>query len=479
MTIEALTIISPRPNPVMYTSLQTIAASGGVYSPDIDKVQVKNRNTTQGNIAATLTHITGNEYEWTATGINVASIGLNTIDITAYDSGGESLLATFQIFVDYTAPTVASHIPANNITNVATNQAIQVTFSELMSLNDIFASLAISPEIEGAVWIQGATAKVFSLNYSGYLAPYTQYTITVSTLAKDTLANVDAENVYIQAGNSLAAPKTIVFTTGAGIGANDPTRRGFSPPEEILEKEGSVDNIELVAKGTHKTINPSVYDEWLNFQYLVRYKPFEGIEENLGLQNTGYYKAINPPGILNPFRYKPFDGFVEQLSLTDTGLGIKINDIIYNEHVTTTYAVLDRDKAYEGIIMGLADLETFDHIPLVLSYQLDNKVDGSTIAQLDSRFLSMTWDNPRDKEGARLYYRIELSKHPSFYRTITFDSTHNSEAFWTSNNDDFVPMTSFGAPSGIGQTRFTCPTVLQGGIWYVRLTVGNKKRSRA
>lgn len=480
MSIEALTIVTPRPNPVMYTSLAAIEAAGGVYSPNLLKVEIRNRNTSQGVLVAQANHITGNEYAWDITGLQVASIGLNTIDVVAYATDDTSLSTNFQIYVDYTAPSIISHLPAHNSTNVATNQLIQITFNELMSPSHVINAITVEPPITDATWQQGTTTAIYNLAYVGYLEPFTTYTITVANGAKDALAAYSTEDVYVQAGTGLATPKIINFTTGAGIGPRDPTRRGLVPAEEILYVAGQDAAFINHIDGYTQALNSNIFNDWLNTAYTFRSKKVQGnLPEAIAVAHTimpGYGEAPNPPGILNPFRYKKFNGqaiTTDYLIDLNNGHGEALNDYVFYGYLSTQHS--HRYKPFMGKIMDMASMETMNYIPIVLTYQFENKVPGQTLPTLETPHLSLIWDNPRDKDDARVHYQVELSQYPSFYRTIAFDTTHNAEVFWVSSNDDFVPMTSFGAPSGTGQTRFMCPAALQHGIWYVRLTVGNKR----
>lgn len=481
MSIEALTVITPRPLPVMYTSLQAISASGGVYSPNLNKVELKNRNTSQGVITATISHISGNEYEWSAIGVNVASIGLNTIDVTAYDLGGSSVISTFQIYVDYTAPNFSSSTPSQGTTNRATNTPIQVQFNTMMSPSHVIAATSISPDVPGSSWQQGASPDIYTLSYNGYLQPYTSYTITITAEAKDAIAATPVDNIYVQAGNGLPNVVNITFTTGAGVGANDPTRRGFNPPEVILEFPGKVDNL-LLGEGEDTAINPyQARDGWLTTQYTLRNNLFNGATKVMPeLAGIGKEVRINPPGILNPFRYKQFigdSGYYKTPELQATGGGGRINDNNKLEYLTTDYIV--RNKEFNGIVYNISNAGKFTYIPILLSYEFENKASGGIVTKLQTRQVSMMWDNPVSRDLRYLNYRVEIARHPSFFKTIVFDSTTHLDLFSVaSNGEEFGTITQYGALAGQGQTKFTCPVALEPGIWYVRLRVGGKKEEQ-
>lgn len=477
MSIEALTIISPRPIPVMYTSLQAIAASGGVYSPNLSRVELRNRNTNQGVVAATTTHISGNEYEWTAVDINVASIGLNTIDVTAYDLDNGSITETFQIYTDYTAPSFNSSVPNDYGSNVATNTPISVKFDSQMSPLHTISAISIVPTIEGATWQQGASSDLYVLNYSGFLQPYTTYTISISANAKDAIAGIPVDNIYIQAGNNLVQSRTINFTTGAGVGANDPTRRGLNPPQNILEETGKIFNLLDSLSSSNPNINPYAMDTgWASSDYTFRFQENTGQVAPEFRTKTGFGSAINPPRLLNPFRYKPFTGDKRNMPeyKLDGGSAIVLNDIAALSFLSTQYA--NRHKGFTGVVYNVSEASKLKYIPILLSYDFEDKISGGIVTKLPTRMFSMVWDNPNSRDIHRLHYRIEIARQPSFFKYLVFDSNIHAKTFLVSEDGiTFDGITEHGARAGQGQTKFVCPVELEAGIWYVRLRVGGKR----
>lgn len=468
MAIESLTIIEPRPAPIQYTSLNKVNMAGGVYSPNLSYISVSNNDYTQTPVTAAITSLGGNEYSWAATNILVASKGLNTLVVTAYDSEGGFVIQTCQIYVDYAAPTISKVYPGNNAVNVATNQVIQITFNELLSDNALTAC-SILPDLSG-VWEFGATKNIIVYNYGGYLPAYTAFTITVSTDLQDASADIAVEDIYGMAGNNLASTATFSFTTGSGIGANDPTRRGFQPSEEILEVRGATYDL-IDVNSDSFGINPSVFDGYLSSQYSFSGGVYSGgvLESEICNSET---LAINPPQLIKTFRYKPFAGeIIAPQEHYDSKGGI-VNSFVMQGFQSNLLSF--KKRPYQGIIFDFANLSSVNYIPIVLSYGFDNEASGGAIHKLSSRILSITWDNPRDKEDARLHYQIELSRSPSFFKSIAFNSLANTEVFLTADDDvSFIAMTAYGAPAGRGKTRFSCPTELDEGVWYVRLRVGN------
>ncbi len=121
--------------------------------------------------------------------------GGSTIDT---NGGGNS--------ADTTAPQVRSTTPASNAEGVATNAAVNITFSEAMDPATLTATSVTltgpGGNVPGAVTSSGVTA---TLTPSVALLPSSVYTVVVTTAAKDL------------AGNSLATEHRVTFTTGTPV----------------------------------------------------------------------------------------------------------------------------------------------------------------------------------------------------------------------------------------------------------------------
>ena len=142
-----------------------------------------------------------------------------TITTGAMDTGGNALASNFVwrfttgAAADTTAPTVILTAPDNAATGVATNSAVNATFSEAMDpltiLNTTFrVTRPDNTVVSGAVTPSGVNA-VFTP--SGNLAANTTYTATITTGAKDL------------AGLALASNHVWSFTTGATADTTKPT----------------------------------------------------------------------------------------------------------------------------------------------------------------------------------------------------------------------------------------------------------------
>ncbi|MBK7860340.1 MAG: Ig-like domain-containing protein [Archangiaceae bacterium] len=143
-----------------------------------------------------------------------------TLVINAADLAGNPLAPVTLTFTtaagtDTTPPEVIGTAPSASATGVSTNVQPSVTFSEAMSAGSNLA-LTVSPDA-GCVPTLDGSGTLLTCVHAGLLAASTQYTLTVSTAAKD-LAN-----------NTLAAPFTFSFTTGSTTDTTAPMLSGLTP----------------------------------------------------------------------------------------------------------------------------------------------------------------------------------------------------------------------------------------------------------
>jgi hypothetical protein len=125
---------------------------------------------------------------------------------------------------DVTPPTVNAVSPPNGQSNVATNTAVNITFSEAMDQQTIntttitLKNTNTSAPVTGTVAYNSAT-NVATFTPSAALAFGTQYTVTVTTGAKDV------------AGNPLASQSVTTFTTVAAPDTTAPTVVATTPTD--------------------------------------------------------------------------------------------------------------------------------------------------------------------------------------------------------------------------------------------------------
>ncbi len=171
--------------------------------------------------------VTGNTVTFTPT----ASLAANTlytatVTTAAKDAAGNALASNYTWMfatgaaADVTPPTIIGNTPANSATNVAIAVTPTVTFSEpmqnatLTTASVTLVATGSGTPVSGSVSVSGNTA---TFAPTAALANSTQYTVTVTTAAKDI------------AGNALAANASWSFTTVAVADVTPPTITASTP----------------------------------------------------------------------------------------------------------------------------------------------------------------------------------------------------------------------------------------------------------
>ena len=157
-----------------------------------------------------------------STRITNLRVGDTRITLTARDPSGnigrDSI--TIRRLPDTRAPSVVSTSPSSGASNVPVNGAIRVTFSEPMDGASITAASFRLTDSTGnnvvGTFSHGFRDALFQP--ASALAPFTLYTATITTGARD------------PAGNPLLAPRTWMFTTGGIPDTTPPAVASTSPP---------------------------------------------------------------------------------------------------------------------------------------------------------------------------------------------------------------------------------------------------------
>ena len=147
--------------------------------------------------------------------------------------------------VDTTPPTVSSFSPANGATNVATNAAVTVTFSEAMTASTINTSTVLLMDGSTAVAASvayNATNSTVTLTPASARGNSKTYTIVVKS---------GASGVKDLAGNPLAADASASFTTVAIVGSPVSLWNNTATPDTI--DSGDNKGAELGTKFTSDT----------------------------------------------------------------------------------------------------------------------------------------------------------------------------------------------------------------------------------
>jgi hypothetical protein len=473
MTITNLNVVYPPLDPVEYTSNTAIEVYGGVFSDNLASVVIVNRSIEPITpYFADLQDLGGGEWFWTRSGVPVVSIGLNEIEVTAYDTLSGSALVVTTIYVDFDPPYLVSSDPEDVEVGYPVNGVLTLTFNEGMNILATAAAITLNPPVAGGQWVAGATDKILQYQYSGYLPPLTPHTITISTDAMD------------KQNNHLVAPIVIHFTTGLSVGVHDPTRRGLTPAQEIRNYAGFVAQPDVIAEQTMEMFaNPANLNNYLYTHYTFMEKGRLGRTREIDVPyETGSGFEINPPQLINPFRSKPYVGqTMPQIDVltaeAEHACGGQVQTVIPSQqYLHTLYGL--RQKSLVGRVIDVTMLERLHYIPVILAYTFPNEPHpGDPVHHLSNHKVEMVWDNPSDDDGGRLYYRVEISKYPSFHRPFVFDSYVSSDGFYTSSDGiNFVPYVSGGIVAGVGKSKFLCPVDFASGLWYVRLLVGNEVR---
>lgn len=477
MSIDSLTIVSPRVNPIQYTSLTEISLTGGVFGVDIDTIEITNLNhPSGGTYYATFSSVGGDEYDWQVDNVSVVSIGLNQFQVKAFDVTRNYMTEYVNIYVDYTQPHVSSVFPSG--TGVAVNSSIRVNFSESME-DDIATKITISPSLSGT-WTSNFNNTICSFEYTGELDATNSYEVTIDAGAKDAFADTDPNDVLGNTGNIINGTLTYNFTTGLGIGPHNPTRLGLTPPEEIKQVGGDTlddinESFDKITSANFSTVNKEVFNNYLATGYSIRRMKVQGdIVDDIFNDKTSFSNTIkaNPPIIIRPFRDKSVQGELVD-NLIHSSNNVTINPYIQYGYLSTGFSL--RHKDAEGFIFDIDNVQGVNHIPMILSYLFDDETSGGAVHKVSNNALSLTWANPQDIDNTRLYYQLELSKTAVFAHPLIFNTEVNREAFFTSDlGVNFEAIGQYGVRAGQGFTRFISPVELDGGIWYVRIQTGNK-----
>jgi len=225
-------------------------------------------------------------YQWQANGVNITGATAPTYTVQAADAGkaitvvitandgtqtanATTTATTTAITVDTTPPTITGHNPASNVTNVAVNAAIDITFSEPVTNVTASNFTVTSGGFTVAGTINHNSGNIESFSPASNLANGTTYTVTATTAITDLAGNAltatggqalswnfTTTPIVLMGGamqgNNLAlttAVTTLAGTAGT-IGATDGTgaAASFSSPNGITT-DGT--NLYIADSGNH------------------------------------------------------------------------------------------------------------------------------------------------------------------------------------------------------------------------------------
>jgi hypothetical protein len=144
-------------------------------------------------------------YAWTTPAISNTNVA---ISLVVADGAGATATATSASFtIDSIAPTATMTTPVAGATSVATASSVVITFSEAMDRTATEGAISFTPAVTGLTFTWSVGDTVLTVGHPAFAAS-TQYTLTVSTAAKD------ACNPGMPLANAYTASFTTASTTG-------------------------------------------------------------------------------------------------------------------------------------------------------------------------------------------------------------------------------------------------------------------------
>jgi len=148
-------------------------------------------------------------YAWTTPMINNANV---MISLVVADGAGATATSTSPSFtIDSTAPTATMTQPAVGATSVALDGTVVISFSEAMARTATQGAISFTPAVTGLTFTWSVGDTVLTVGHAAFAAS-TQYTLTVSTAARDAC----------NPGLDLASAYTASFNTAATTGQPPP-----------------------------------------------------------------------------------------------------------------------------------------------------------------------------------------------------------------------------------------------------------------
>ncbi|PKL51122.1 MAG: hypothetical protein CVV42_00755 [Candidatus Riflebacteria bacterium HGW-Riflebacteria-2] len=168
-----------------------------------------------GLVSGTVSYLGKTAYFKPESPLKLGTTYTAVINTGAKDVAGNTLAENYVwsftgVVADTTAPTVISTDPAANLTGVAINTKIAVTFSEMMSIDTITNSTFMVEGLSGTV-VYDPLTKIATFKPTTTLTANKLYSATIITAAQDL------------AGNAIASNYIWTFTTGATVDTTAPT----------------------------------------------------------------------------------------------------------------------------------------------------------------------------------------------------------------------------------------------------------------
>ena len=146
-------------------------------------------------------------YSWTTPTLNT---NVNIV-LTVMDGGGlKATVTSPSVMIDSTAPTGSMTAPTVGATSVAVDAAVVITFIEAMNRTATQGAISFSPAVTGLTFAWSVGDTVVTVGHAAFAAN-TQYTLTVSTAAKDACSP----------GTPIASAYTATFKTAPASGSTN------------------------------------------------------------------------------------------------------------------------------------------------------------------------------------------------------------------------------------------------------------------
>jgi hypothetical protein len=472
MSIDILTLVYPPISPILQTTATSVNANGGIYSAqdNISSVKIANMAIIPYNeMVATLVPLGGGDYQWECLNIPLINNGLNTLKVIAVDALNDiktievSVYAYTEVF-DTTPPLLESSYPVHLANNVTPLLRISVTFNEPMNTASTVGALTLIPDAGGA-WVSD-TVKDFHYEIGSNLLSYdTAYTINFGSGVKDLAGNVASisditfiirpapANQIGQDNNSLPFFNDSDFV---GIGQLEPspqTKYGYMSTQLSVRAMAHIGN-----EGTNT---------------------FDGYSDLRGISFGA--ASVNQVILINSFRGKPNIGTdaTEQLMpiYHDANVPVSGATDVAPMHrygyLTTQLLINSRSRigTLAPMITTPFSLKPTIWLPQILNYAVhDVESEDGMIKNLAVKEPTIHWTIPDGMKDKKMFFRVDFSRSPSFFKVLSFDSVYNNDLFRYSKDENTY---SFFPPNGTnrnsGASKFDSTSPLTHGIWYVRI----------
>ena len=286
---------------------------------------------------------------------------------------------------DITPPTVVSSLPVNGATNIETNTAITVTFSEpILDTSITNTSLSVSPAVTFTSSLDSVDFTKANLIPTSNLALSTTYTVTASTAVMDLVENAMVAP-YVFSFQTKAAPPppdttppTVISTTPANnaLGISPSFSPTISFSEDLLDASATTTTVKVFKDSDSSAVTVS----------------------NIAHSPDGKTITLTLSGIANATKYR--------IVITGGASGVKdvagnalaADYTSYYTTVSSTPSVLytlssdsvwvDMDNTVTEVLQTCADSQCFFYGKIITSFQFTAGKNNSATGTLECIILN-------------------------------------------------------------------------------------------